>query len=519
MLLTIPNTFANGTGEINVIDAPKMNANFAACVTVLNGNIEADNVKTGSAIAIKNITQSVSAVWTFTANPVFNAGAIADAALSSNIPKKNAVNIFTAMQGFPAGIDLNLTQAINHICERVTGLPAWDVSYKGRILYNNTDNKFYGANDSTWVDLGYVGGYTGGTVRSYANQGITDDWDQYYSLFKTEGVTPTVKIFIRGDTFPRRFYTELPYHTHVFTGTAHTHTITDPGHYHGITLGSHGHGELQFGLSTHVHSITGNTGGDGISHTHVATLAGTAASTAIWHTHTFSETSGAQSVTHTHSGTTLGIANSTAHTHDGVVAGGAETDSDGIHTHGVTGSTGNASVGHTHSVSGTTSNENPAHTHSVSVTGTTDAGGVWHSHTISFSSGTPSSSAAVSSADLGDKYTYYVYSGVTAVNTASGGTNSYAGIYIGGEIGTIQKLYGHHLVVKIDGTDVTSNILSSTGWSYIGDGTDAHAFHTAGTGEMDASAWKSYTAGFHTLEIIEPTNDYGCSLRVHIETS
>jgi len=86
-------------------------------------------------------------------------------------------------------------------------------------------------------------------------------------------------------------------------------------------------------------------------------------------------------------------------------------------------------------------------------------------------------------------------------------------------LSTQQKLYAKNLTVKINGVSVTSDILTATGWSDIGDGTENHAFHADGSGEMNASTWVTYTPGFHTLEIIEPEGGYGTSVMIHIETN
>jgi hypothetical protein len=92
-------------------------------------------------------------------------------------------------------------------------------------------------------------------------------------------------------------------------------------------------------------------------------------------------------------------------------------------------------------------------------------------------------------------------------------------VNIGHDLSTTQKLYGKNLTVKIDATDITSNILTATGWGGIGNGLGSHAFHTTGSGELDASAWVSWSAGFHTLEILEPEAEYGCRVMIHIETN
>jgi len=88
MQLTIPNTFANGTGEINIIDAPKMNANFSAVAGVLNGHIDTDNLALGTGIAQKANNETITGVWTFSGNPIFNANAIPNSALQVSVMLK-----------------------------------------------------------------------------------------------------------------------------------------------------------------------------------------------------------------------------------------------------------------------------------------------------------------------------------------------------------------------------------------------------------------------------------------------
>jgi hypothetical protein len=419
MQLTIPNTFANGTGEANIIDAPKMNANFDAVVTVLNGNIEADNIKTNSAIAIKNIVQTISAIWTFSANPVFNTGAIADAALSSNIPKKDSANTFAGKQTFGAKIDMSKTEIEQPVLHKLASAPGSPVA--GQMYYNTATGHPYIWDGSAWQQMDYVGAYSGGAVRSYSDFGTCDDNDSYKLWFKTEGASPTVKIAIKGHGFPLRFYTELGSHTHVFTGTSHDHGVTESNHKHDVNLGSHTH-TGNYSLSTHTHTV-GSTGSAGGSHDH-----------------------------------------------DGVATGAY-----------------------------TTSSENINHTHTVPTTSTGST-----------------SQSIPNTAITGD--TENAKTNLTVNNTVAGGTNAATGVSAG-TISSVQKRWPYHLTVQIDGTNVTSSILTATGWSYIGDNTDTHAFVTAGTGEMNASAWKTYTAGYHTLEIITPDTGYGCSFQVHIETS
>lgn len=453
MQLSIPNTFSNGTGPANIIDAPQVNANFAAVATVLNGKIEKDNVKSGAAICLNDTEMVIAAAWTFSSNPVFNAAAILDSYLTSNVPLKNGANTFAALQTFNAGTDHNLEQAKNFKVEYVAGLPAWNSSYKGRLLLDTNTNQNYVGGPSGFIRIDYVGGYTGGAISRYAEMGIVDDNDGFKLYFKTEG-TPTVKIAIKGEPFPKRFYTELPYHTHVFSGNAHNHAITDGGHYHTTVLGLHGHGSVEFGLGTHTHGISGSTGDN--------------------------------SVNHVHGGNTL-EGSQPNHSHPMVTTGAEETGSAGADA--------------------------------VTISGATEGVSANHTHGISLSSGGPSASQSVPDENLGTPDTDSKATGISINNATAGGTNGYAGVDIGLSLSATQKLYGKSLTVKIDATNITSNILTDTGWAAIGDGTGTHAFHTAGTGELDASGYMTFDPGLHILEILEPETGYGCSLLVHLETS
>ncbi len=383
-------------------------------------------------VSDRNYTGASKITGTFEFNicPTLPAASLADAALSANVPLKNALNTFSVKQSFSAGIDLLKSQAYGFIAEKVATLPEGASDRIGQIVYCTGDSKFYGWDGTAWRDLGYVGAYSGGAVRSYTASLEVDDGDSDILWFKTEGASPTVKIALQGLIFPRRYYTELGQHTHTFTPAVHDHDITEPdggtGHTHVTDIGAHAHGSKEFALSTHTHSI-------GI-------------------------TSGNQSVSHYHQG--------------------VQEDS------------------------GTTTNQTPTN----------------HTHSVSGTTGTPSASDNVDSATIGNKTSGKALAGIIVNEELASGTIENTGINAG-SLSSVQKQYGHALIVKIDGTAVTSNILSATGWSEIGDGTGTHAFHTNGTSEMDASAWKSYAAGFHTLEIIEPEPGYGCRVMAHIETS
>ena len=455
MQCTIPNIFQNGTGEINIIDAAQVNANFSAISTVLNGNIEKDNIKVGSKICINDVNMTISEVWTFSTNPVFNAGGIADSYLTANIPKKDAANTFTALQTFNAGIDLEKTGAKNFNLELVASLPEWVAADKGRLLFCTGDNHGYIGGSSGWIRLDYIGDYTGGAISRYADSGVVDDNNAYKFYFKTEGDTPTVKIAIKGENFPTRFYTELPYHTHIFTGINHDHGITDSGHYHTTSIGSHGHGSTQYALGNHNHYLSGTTENTSLSHTHSVSI----------------QTS-----------------DDGAHSHSDVESGTGDTSTEPNHHHSVSGNTGGWSIPNL------------------------------HHHDFDSTTYTCDQKQAVESANLGDKNSNSKTTGITVNNAQAGGTNAHAGVN-GGTVSTAQKLYAKQLTVKINDTNVTADIKTATGWGDIGDGTGSHALHTAGTGELDASSWLTYSPGLHILEIIEPEAGFGSSLLVHIETS
>lgn len=436
-------SFIDGKTGAGLINADRLNGNFNVFMTVLNGNIEDDNVKTGAKVLVsdRNYTggAKITGTYEFQTCPTVPDASIPDAKLGANVPLKNAANVFSAQQKFSVGIDGNKAQVVNFNIERVSSLPTWTSADIGRIVFCTGDGKMYGGNNTQWVQLDYVGAYTGGSIRSHSGSGILDDNDSFKFWFKTDGATPVVKLALKGLPFPKRFYTELAYHTHAFTGSPHGHTITDPGHTHSGAFAS----------STHTHLVDFNTYGNANAD----------------HQHAFSANSGNELATHYHEYQQGD--GGTAHT----------TEEVGTHNHYISGPTGWAGKDHTHVVWGNTQG--------------------------------PSGTAGVGSNTTG----------ITANEGTGEGSNDYAGINIGIALSTAQKLYAYHLQVKIDSTDVTSNILTATGWSYIGDGTGAHAFHVTGTGEMTISSWLSFSPGFHTLEVLEPTTGYGCGILVFIETS
>jgi len=94
MQLNIPNVFTNGTEEVNIIDAPKVNADFNAVAYILNGNIEHDNIKAGAKILVsdRDYTGGNKIIGTFEFNtfPTVPDASIPDAKLSSNAMLKSA---------------------------------------------------------------------------------------------------------------------------------------------------------------------------------------------------------------------------------------------------------------------------------------------------------------------------------------------------------------------------------------------------------------------------------------------
>jgi hypothetical protein len=456
-------TFVDGKTAAGLITAARLNGNIDNLITVLNGEIEDDNIKTGAKIMVSNRsytgTSKITGTWQFNVVPQVPAASILDASLSSNIPLKNAANVFTAKQHLNAGLDLNSTEAFNFVAEQVATLPVHASADAGRIVYCTADNYMYCGNASTWVRLDYIGDYTGGAIRNFSDAGIVDDNDSYKLWFKTEGGTPTIKIAICGRPFPKRYYTELGQHTHAFTGSSHVHTGNAGTHNHSILVGSHTHSG-DFGTASHTHGING--------------VSGSALTT---HLHTLSETT---------------------------------SSSDNYHRHSVYACPGGGGY------PGQDTTYAAAHTHTV--TGNVTATDLAHTHNISVTSGSPSGSSSVSSTDLGYASCSSESSSISINSTTADGSNANTGLN-GGTLGTTVKLYAYHLVVKIDGTDVSNDIKSAKSWSHIGDGTGTHAFHASGTGELDASSWVTYSPGYHTLEILEPNTGYGSSLMVFVETT
>lgn len=417
--MSIPSKFwtaVDGVLPAGLITAERLNKNWDELYKMFDPaqvGIDSDNIKSPSTILIatRNYTgaSKITGDFEFDAFPTVPDASVPDAKLSANVPLKNAAGTFSAKQTFTAKIDLSQTEIEQPVMHKLASAPGSPVL--GQTYFNTTVNHPYIWTGSEWVQMDYIGAYTGGAVTRVSDFGTVDDGDSYKLWFKTEGASPVVKIAIKGEPFPKRFYTELGYHDHVFSSASHTHTVIDDDHKHWVGFGKHGHGTTQYSLGTHTHGVSGATS-------------------------------------------------------------------------------------------------------QIGVTG----GPTMHAHTYSATTDASGSKQAIGDSPNIEGWSNMAPSGISLQTTLVLGSVLATGVNAG-TLSAVQKLYAKSLTVKIDTTNVTANILSATGWSVIGDGFGTHAFHTAGTGEMTASGWLSYTAGFHVLEIIEPESGYGCNFMIHIEVS
>jgi hypothetical protein len=475
-IVTKSHTFVDGSVPDGLITAARLNDNWDTLYTLVNGNLDGANVDS-SAIMIPGGDYTITGTFTFSTAPSLPDDSIGDAALSDNVSLLDGAQTYSAKKTFSGGTNHSKEQAESFNIEEVAGLPAYVAADKGRLLYNTDDNKAYIGGGSDWEQINYIGGYTGGAIRSYSGTLDVDSGSSSQLWFKTEGGGPTVNIALRGLIFPSRYYTELGYHNHTFTGGGHTHSVTDGGHTHSVVIGTHGHGSTQYAVDAHTHSVSGNVDNTDLSHTHDV-----------------SGTTGNQSADHTHSVS----GNTAVETVREDLSGSLEN-----HSHSISLTSGTQSASHTHTFSDTSSNWSIANL---------------HKHSVSLTSGSSSNSSAVSAANLGTKTSASSTTGVSVSSGTATGTISNAGVN-GGTISSSVKQHLDSCVIKVDGTDVTSDVLTATGWDEVGDGTDTHNFVTTGTGEMDASSWVAYSAGYHILEVSEPTSGYGGRVMIHIETT
>ena len=516
-------SFVDGKNAAGLITAARLNGNLEALFTWANGNVDADNIIAVAAVPASQVmvtdrdylgANKITGSHEFSVLPTFPAG---------SIPLPGTINTFTAKQVLGSGMtaaqvaaDFNKAQAANFNLERVAAPPVWVAADDGRLIYDTVAGKVYlgQAAIAGWLDIStQVFAPPGTTMFCYSAINELDNLNSTKLFFKTNGAPVSVKLAIKGEPFPKRHYTDLPYHTHVFTGGGHTHAVTDAGHAHNVAIGSHTHPDT-FGAPTHTHDVGGNTGNaSSVSHTHGAgTLAADAVGT---HSHTVSGTSAAGSA-HGHASTGLTITAHATHWHSYNDAGGGSnsTGSTVVGAHTLGGSVANESA-HTHAKGSFAADAGGGHSHTVS--GTSASGGVDHHHTFSDTSTAPSATAGITAYNYGTIASAASVAGLVIVAGTETGTNAYAGVNIATALTITQKLYAKALAVAIDGTSITADILTATGWAEIGNGTGTHAFHTTGTPEIDTVPLIAYGAGLHVLEISEGVLDRGCRVMIHIE--
>lgn len=501
-------TWVDGKVPSGLITAERLNTNFDRLYDMFDPSkvgISDDNIATNTKILISNRdytgTNKIIGNYEFQTFPIVPNNSIPDSKLSANVVLKNVTNQFLVYQIIP-GIDLGAGYISNAKIYPESSPPSNPQT--GQIYYNSSENKFYGRsgtewrrldcneeakriypessapqnpsvgqvyfdtttntfygwNGSVWKQLDYTGGAPAIVVRSYSLFGEADDNDSFRCVFKVTQSPPTVKLWFKGLPFPRRHYTELPYHTHNFTGISHDHATIDSGHYHSVIIGEHTHTGY-YTRQDHTHAVTGYTEIGNMRHTHMWGMY-VSTSPVLDHVHSYIEPD-------------IGVSADTGE------AGG--------------------------------------HDHIVDYSGQSSETDIEHGHEIDITSQQASSAEPIDSTNLGTKDTDSKVSNISIQSATQGGTISYSGVQTSQSLSTQQKLYGNNLTVKVNTTDITNNIKTLLGWESIGDGTASHPLHTQGTSEMTISNWVSLSPGFHTLEIIEPITGYGLSLLVHLETS
>ncbi len=218
------------------------------------------------------------------------------------------------------------------------------------------DNKISKTKQETKLESFPVGSIFVSTKNTNPSTYIGGTWVEYGQGKTLVGVNTSETEFntvekTGGEKTHKLTVSEIPSHTHTFTGTAHTHTFTGKAHTHTFTG------------TAHTHTFTGSsvTTSEVAAHTHsIPTLNGTAA-TAGGHTHNFSHsTAGSVSRIYTSNktGNTLnffvGSGNSTSGANYVVV------ESAGSHSHSVTtvASTTGSEGKHTHTVTASGKNTN-----------------------------------------------------------------------------------------------------------------------------------------------------------------
>lgn len=243
-----PYNFATGT----VINPTEVNANETSLYDLQDGNIDKDNIDTTSEIMITDVAKTISATHTYTAKPDLSA----DPLVNTDVDKTEiaclaTINTFTAKQTFPT---IEVTGEMTGLsAPQVGSLPAASAGNKGDMLFLTSDSKGYMSDGTAWNQINYVGGYTGGALRTYSREAIVTDSVSKTIVFKYDSGNVSVGVNLRGYRFPDYIYEEMIQHNHAVSVVGVSTAITDPGHSHTTTVPSHGHTGT-FAGSSHSHS-------------------------------------------------------------------------------------------------------------------------------------------------------------------------------------------------------------------------------------------------------------------------
>lgn len=416
---SFPWTFADGQSAENVIHGSRLMDNYNTLKAAVN-SIDETQVDPTSDIMLKSEDETITGTKTFDTNPVFNSAGISDAALSSNIMRKDSGGSGT--EDIVSGYK-QFTRPIKKLQIPTNASPD---TTEGAIYVRG--GKVYAYRGSAEVSLEEQPGEYTGTVGTYSGVQPIDQNTEVVFMAKAGSSINHAYLKCFGYNFPAWAYTELGAHTHGAGSLAlASGAVNNSSHTHDTVVGSHTHSGT-FADSTHTHSVSA-TSGAGSSHTH----------TGPSHTHSVSGTSGAGS-SHTHDmfGGSVSVGGGSAHTHSVTDSGHShaiDTDAEGL-----SGATENATTGislanessHNHAITGFVKSES-SHTHSFSAT--SGAGGTGntgsessHTHSVSATSGAPSATASVSSTNVGTKTSGTpTWSVAPSVATTISGTSASAG--------------------------------------------------------------------------------------------
>ncbi len=459
--------FTDGAGQ--TASGVEVNKNFDDLVKVLNpahssgsGGVDGFNIDTSATnqVLVNTNNISITGTYTFSTNPIFNANAILDSYLSSNVMLLDAEQTITGIKTFDEPIEkLKIPILASH---------PTTTEYNNAIYELSSDGYAYIYKHGTGaIRLDYTDSYSGGAPNTYNGQVVIDENTPAILMIKGETGFTTASLSLIGINFPSYIYTELGQHSHsegslaltsgAVSGTTHTHT-TNIGHTHSGTFAS----------GTHTHA-SGN-------HNHRVDF-GT-------HTHSFSDT----------------------------------TNSTGSHTHNISGNTGYAGVDtgndgvidHRHSMNFSSGSEG-THSHTLGgTTGSTDLD--IYSSSTNPTSGTPSATGSISSY-TGSPVSSNNSSISPTVNTTVIGSTAVAGIS-GNTLNDVKKEF----ITTAIKLYITQDI--STGWGTPIDSGDLAGLlniNTAnGTGDMDIYSYLS--EGMNYIKIIDETVKTGGTLIYHCQT-